>query len=44
MLELEIQRERDVGIWASMYELIKDSFAASLYLQSFIDRNQQAIK
>ena len=44
MLELEIQGDREVGIWNSMYELIKDSYAASIYLQSFIDRNKKEIR
>lgn len=37
-MELELQRERKVPIWTSMYDLIIDSHASALYLQSFIDR------
>lgn len=37
-MEMELQRERNVPIWTSMYDLIIDSHASALYLQSFIDR------
>ena len=37
---MEIQVERKVGVWRSMYELIRDSYAAALYMDSFLDRNK----
>ena len=30
-LELEIQKERDISVWQSMYELIKDGNASTVY-------------
>lgn len=38
--ELQIQEERNVPMWASMYQLIIDSTAASLYRQAFLDRTK----
>ena len=39
-LELEMQRERDVSIWSSLYELISTNYeAAPLYSQTFEDRH-----
>ena len=40
-LELEIQRERKVAVWQSMYELLRDSHAAEMYRQTFLDRNKR---
>ena len=39
-LEMEIQHERNVPVWQSMYQLICDSHAASLYVAAFIDRKK----
>ena len=39
-LELEIQHERKVPMWSSMFQLICDSHAAALYVQSFLDRKK----
>ena len=37
-MELELQAERKVATWATMYDLIVDSHASALYLQAFLDR------
>ena len=37
-----IQRDRNVTFWHSMYDLIINSNAASLYVQSFLDRKRNA--
>lgn len=39
-MELELQAERKVPMWTSMYELIITSNAASLYVQTFLDRKK----
>ena len=39
-LELEMQRERDISVWSSLYELISTNYeAAPLYSQTFEDRH-----
>ena len=43
-LELEIQHDRNVGLWDKMYDLIINSNAASLYKQAFIDRQKSNAK
>ena len=37
---MQIQHERQVPIWSNMYQLIIDSTAASLYVQSFLERKK----
>ena len=39
-LEMEIQCERNVGLWDSMYDLIINSVAATLYRQAFLSRRK----
>ena len=34
-LEMEIQQERDVSVWQTMFELITDSHAAALFTQTY---------
>ena len=41
-MELDLQAERNVPLVTSMFELICDSHAASLYVQSFLDRKRSS--
>ena len=42
-MEMLIQHERQVPVWNNMYQLIIDSTAASLYVQSFLERKKTKI-
>ena len=39
---MDIQKERKVHVWQTMYELVRDYDAADLYSKAFNDRMKQS--